>query len=129
MRKLAAIILATGLALASGPTAVRPAFAQQAAPAYLVAEVQVTDAAAYAEYTKGFLPLLPTYGAKIVVAGGPTDTFEGAAVAGRLVIITFPSMDKAREFWNSVEYRALVPLRQKSSTARIYIVEGVAPKS
>jgi uncharacterized protein (DUF1330 family) len=99
--------------------------AQNLAPAYLVAEVQVTDAAGYGDYAKRFVPLLEPFGGRIVVRGGTTDALEGAPIAGSLVIITFPSMDKARQFWNSPAYQALIPMRQKAATGRIYIVEGL----
>jgi uncharacterized protein (DUF1330 family) len=124
MRGIAITVIAAGIGLTFGAFAFAPARAQNAAPAYLLAEVKVTDAAGYGDYANRFVPLLERYGGRIIVRGGQSQVLEGAPIDGVLVFISSPSMEKARQFRDSPEYRALIPLRQRSSTARIYIVEG-----
>ena len=41
------------------------------------------------------------------------------------LVFRFPSLDKAQAFWNSPAYQEIVPIRQKASTGRIYMVEGL----
>jgi uncharacterized protein (DUF1330 family) len=41
-----------------------------------------------------------------------------------MVMIEFPSYEKAKAWYNSDEYQAIVGIRQKASTGSAYIVEG-----
>jgi uncharacterized protein (DUF1330 family) len=124
MKGIPTSLIAAMIVTTFGAFCVNPAPAQNAAPAYLVAEVKVTDAAGFADYAAKYAPMLAAYSGRVVVRGG-AQSLEGAPPSGGIVVITFPSMEKAREFWNSPEYQALVPMRQKVSTASIYLVEGL----
>jgi uncharacterized protein (DUF1330 family) len=42
-----------------------------------------------------------------------------------VVIVEFPDMAAARGFYDSPEYRAILPLRLAASRGRLYLVEGV----
>ncbi len=100
--------------------------------AYIVAEVDVADPEAYSTYTAQVPACLaPFEGSFIVRAGavtalraGAVTALEGASPAGRIVILAFPSKAQAQAFWNSPAYRAIAPIRQGCSTARIFMVEG-----
>jgi len=125
MRGIPALLIAATLGWTASFLSNMPAGAQSPPPAYLVAEVKVTDATGFADYAAKYAPLLANYGGHIVVRGA-AQALEGAPPSGGIVVITFPSMEKARDFWNSSEYQALIPIRQKASTARIYLVEGLS---
>jgi uncharacterized protein (DUF1330 family) len=43
------------------------------------------------------------------------------------VIIRFDDIDHARAWWNSDEYRAILPMRLKAAKARVYIAEALSP--
>ena|ERR1700737_4398243 len=96
--------------------------------AFLVAEVGVKDADAYKTYASRVQSTLDPYGGKFVAKGGQTETLEGASPAGGVVIIEFPSMQDARQFWDSPAYREILPIRLKSATSRIYLTEGLPSK-
>jgi uncharacterized protein (DUF1330 family) len=51
-------------------------------------------------------------------------SFEGDPPAGRVVLIEFPSLEKAQQFWASPAYRAIAPIRQKSAKSVIFLLEG-----
>ena len=93
--------------------------------AYIVADVDVADPAAYATYTAQVPACLAAFEGRFVVRAGAVNSLEGSPPAGRTVILEFPSMAQAHGFWNSPAYRAIVPIRQGCSTARIFMVEGV----
>ncbi len=93
--------------------------------AYIVADVDVADPDAYAAYTAQVPACLAAFEGRFVVRAGVVTSLEGPPPAGRVVILEFPSMAQAQEFWNSPAYRAIVPVRQGCSTARIFMVEGV----
>ena len=116
--------LIAGLAGATvGAGAVQILHAQSKAPAYLVAEIGVTNADLYKEYlTKGG-PLYGQFGGKFLARGGRLDAFAGDAPK-RVVIAVFESLEKAQAFRDSPAYRELIPVRDESSKFRAYLAEG-----
>jgi uncharacterized protein (DUF1330 family) len=95
-------------------------------PAYVVAENDVVDPVAYKDYALSVLDTLKPFGGVPVVRAGITESLEGAP-PGRLVIIRFDDIDHARAWWNSDEYRAILPMRLKAAKARVYIAEALSP--
>ena len=119
-------------ALAGAGLAVSAVFALQAAnaptpKAYVLGEIDVHDAEAYKPYGAAALPLVTKYGGVYLARGGRTVPLEGAAPAGRIVVVEFPSLAAAQAFEDSAEYRNVAKIRQKASTGRLFIVEGTAP--
>jgi uncharacterized protein (DUF1330 family) len=94
-------------------------------PAYLIAEVEVTDAQAYEEYKKLAPAAIAAHGGRYIVRGGATETLEGPELKKRLVVLQFDSMDQARRFYHSPEYSAARQQREGAATARFVIVEGL----
>ncbi|MDE2228257.1 MAG: DUF1330 domain-containing protein [Alphaproteobacteria bacterium] len=91
--------------------------------AYLVAEIEVTDAAAYEPYKKMAGESIPRHGGKFIVRGGRTVALEGEKPK-RIVVVEFPSVEAAEKFYHSPDYQAAVKVRQKASKGRLYIVEA-----
>lgn len=112
-----------GVSLVSGVTLAL--HAQAGPPAYLVAEIDVTDAALYKQYLDKGGPLYAKFTGRFLVRGGTIESFAGQPPK-RSVIAVFDSLAQARAFRDSPAYQELVPLRDKASTFRAYIVEGVA---
>ena len=92
--------------------------------AYVIGDIEVTDAAAYEEYRKQVLAVVTRYGGKFIVRGGKIDPKEGVWTPKRLVLLEFPSLAQAQKWYDSPEYAPLIKLRQKASTGRLIIVEG-----
>ena len=67
-------------------------------PAYLIVEIEVKDSQAYKAYTAATPAVIAKYGGEFIVRGGRVETREGAAPAGRVVVIRFPSYEKACAF-------------------------------
>jgi uncharacterized protein (DUF1330 family) len=95
-------------------------------PAYIVVQVTVTEPAGYDEYKKMVPASLAAYGGKFVVRGGACETLEGSWAPGRLVVLQFPSVAKAKQWWASDEYRDAKALRQRTAKTEMIVVEGVA---
>ncbi|MSO97587.1 MAG: DUF1330 domain-containing protein [Rhodospirillaceae bacterium] len=83
---------------------------------YQVALVKVTNRTpGFMEYVKKSAEILAKYGAEYVVRGPAHTVFEGDYLSGRSVIISkWPSIEKAKEFWNSDDYKNVKPLRDGS---------------
>ena len=97
------------------------------APGYVVAEVDVHDAATFAKYGAKVPDTLKPYNGHYLVRGGKIEGVEGTAPKDRFVVIAFDSAEKARAWENSAEYEAIKPIRHSSATSRVFIVEGVSP--
>ncbi len=93
--------------------------------AYLIANVDVTDPDAYAEYRKGVAATLEPFGGRFLARGGKAEVLEGSYPARRLVIIEFPDVDRVKAWWDSPAYRPLRELRERASRGDFLIVEGV----
>ena len=94
-------------------------------PAYIIANIEITDPALYDEYRKGVPATIARHGGRFIARGGPTASLEGAFVPKRIVIIEFPSMQAAKAWYASPEYAPLLALRQRASNGDLFAVEGV----
>jgi uncharacterized protein (DUF1330 family) len=104
--------------------------AQEAPPAYVVAEITVTD---QDKYTKEFMPLavdaIHAAGGEFLARGGKTESLKGAPPAPRIVVFIFESMDKAQEWWNSSARKDADAIGEKCAKFRVYVVEGALDTS
>jgi uncharacterized protein (DUF1330 family) len=110
-----------------GATGMGILHAQATPHAYIVAEVDVKDTAAYRPYIQQTGPIVTQYGGHYIVRGGKTESFEGPKPAGRIALIEFPSMAALERFEASPEYRKVAEIRHRAATSRIFAVEGVTP--
>ena len=94
--------------------------------AYAIVEVDVTDPALFQEYAKGVPATIAAYGGKYLVRGGAMESKEGDWAPKRVVVLEFPSMQQARKWYDSPEYKPLLAMRLKAANANLIFVEGVA---
>jgi uncharacterized protein (DUF1330 family) len=99
---------------------------QKTPPAYVIAEVDVTDPATFKKYSEKVAETLAPFNARFLVRGGKARAVEGEA-ARRIVVIAFESAEKAHGWYDSPAYEALKPIRHRSAKTRIFIVEGLTP--
>ena len=69
-------------------------------PAYLIADVEVTDPAGYADYTRDIVATVDAFGGRYLVRGGKTEVLEGDWSPRRVVVIEFPSMAQLRAWYD-----------------------------
>lgn len=92
--------------------------------AYLVARVDVRDWDRYKEYMKHTPRVIAQHGGRFIARGGEKITLEGPEDALRLVLIEFPSMERAKAFYDSPEYKAIMKLREGSGSAHFVVIDG-----
>jgi uncharacterized protein (DUF1330 family) len=92
-------------------------------PAYVIAEVEVTDAAAFQDYVAKAVPTLGPHKAQFL-ARSKARSKEGTAPVGEIVMLRFDSLEEAERWYHSTEYGAAIPLRQRAANTRLFIVEG-----
>ena len=93
--------------------------------AYIIADVEITDPAAYEGYKPLASAALEKYGARILVRGGAVEPAEGGWSPKRLVILEFPSMAALKRFYDSPEYVKARAIRQKASKSKLIFAEGI----
>jgi uncharacterized protein (DUF1330 family) len=96
------------------------------APAYYVAEFELTDPEGIRPYSAGVAATFEPFGGRFIVRGGEIAALEGERPKGRLVVIAFDSVERAQAWYNSPDYQKLIPIRQRSGNSRTFIVEGTA---
>ena len=93
-------------------------------PAYVIADVSVTDPAGFEEYRKQVPATIEKYGGRYVVRGGRHEKLEGSWQPSRLVVLEFPSMEQAKRWYECEEYYGPKALRMKSAKTNAILVEG-----
>jgi uncharacterized protein (DUF1330 family) len=78
------------------------------------------------EYVRRIDATLEPFGGRFLVHGGRTEPIEGSW-SGDLVIIQFPDRERARGWYHSGEYQAILALRAKNSEGEVILVDTVAP--
>ena len=94
-------------------------------PAYMIARVNVTDWDQYNEYMKVTPGIIAKYEGRFIVRGGEMVTLEGPEEKWRIVVVEFPNLAKAKEFYNSPEYTDAKKIREGAALAQFVAVSGV----
>jgi len=95
-------------------------------PAYFIVDNEVTDPAGFEDYRKQVPATVEKYGGKFLVRGGQMQTLEGDWTPTRVVVTEFPSIEQARRWYDSEEYRPLKALRLRTARGSVVLVEGVS---
>ena len=93
--------------------------------AYILANVDVTDAQQYEQYKKLSSHAMQVHGAEVCVRGGKTTVLEGDWSPHRVVLLKFPTAEAARAFYDSPEYTAAKNARQGAAVMRMVLIDGV----
>ena len=95
-------------------------------PAFIIADVTTTDQATMDEYRKHVPATVAKYGGRFLVRGGACHTVEGGWTPSRLVVIEFPSLARAREWYDSPEYKDPKDMRLRAGKTNLVMVDGVS---
>ena len=93
--------------------------------AYVIAQATVTNPEQYEGYKALAGAAVAKYGGKYIVRGGATHLLEGDWAPPRLVILEFDSVEQAKRFYDSPEYRAARQQRQGAAQMNMLVVEGL----
>ncbi|MCC5867232.1 MAG: DUF1330 domain-containing protein [Gammaproteobacteria bacterium] len=126
--QITAVTLALAWALAvsvTPPVALADEHATPGAHGYLVFRAQFHDPEALAAYGRAVGALVGEFGGRFLVVSAAPELVEGTDDGRRLVILRFPSVAKAREFWASEAYAQAKRLREDGGDVDAVLVEGI----
>ena len=93
---------------------------------YLIATMDVHDAARYEGYKAQVPALIDKHGGRYIVRGGETVALEGQWPGPRIVVLEFPDYAAARAFAEDPEYAPVAAIRHRTTTSRVFVAEGFA---
>jgi uncharacterized protein (DUF1330 family) len=92
--------------------------------AYMIFDIVIHDQQEYDEYKKHTPAAVAAYDGKFLIRGGKTETIEGGWNPERIVVLEFPTMERAREWWSSDLYTKAKVIRQRAATTQMILVDG-----
>ncbi len=94
-------------------------------PAFVIVEIAVRDPETYENYKSLAPASIEMYGGRFLARGGASECLEGDRVPERLVILEFPSLERARQWWASPEYADAKAIRMRAAQTRMIATEGL----
>jgi uncharacterized protein (DUF1330 family) len=94
-------------------------------PAYVIANVEVADAAKYENYKRAAQAVIAAHGGRYLVRGGASEVVEGAFPGSRFVVLEFPDLATAKSFATSADYAAAKGERAGAASMNMVIVAGI----
>ena len=93
--------------------------------AYVIADIEITDAEKYTEYRDRVPATIETFGGRYLDRGGEVRVLEGEWTPNRVAVIEFESAERALEWYSSEDYRPLIAIRRAASKSNLVLVKGV----
>jgi uncharacterized protein (DUF1330 family) len=93
--------------------------------AYIIVDITVWDDETFAKYRDLVPETVAKYGGRYLARTNQLEVLEGNWRPERLVVVEFPSAQRAKQWWNSEEYMKLRNQRQGATESRMIVVQGV----
>lgn len=92
----------------------------------MIFEIEVTDAALWAEYQRLAAPVMAGSGGRFLAFDPNVTPLEGNWHPKSLSIVEFPNREMAQAFYDSPEYQSLIPARQAASRGKGVLITGLS---
>jgi uncharacterized protein (DUF1330 family) len=99
-------------------------------PAYLFIKTRIHDAERYAKYVSAVRELAAAWGSRYLVRSRPVEVLEGDPDEWGdylLLVSEWPSVEAARSFWKSEQYRVVRELRAGAGEVHVVLAEELPP--
>ena len=91
---------------------------------YVIVQAEIIDMDKFKLYLAESPGTIAKFGGKYLARAGKIIQFEGEADDRRLVIIEFPSLEKAREWYRSEDYQKIRKFREGAAKGTLIAIEG-----
>ena len=92
---------------------------------YVIAQLKVTNPENYKEYVEKVTPIVKKFEGEFLVRNGKYQVFDGETSFPRIIILKFPSYEKALKKYHSDEYKQVKDIRLLNSEGSNIIVKGI----
>ena len=93
-------------------------------PAYVITDVEITDASLYGQFIADVTGTVEAHGGKFMVRGGEIEVRLGDWMPKRLAILEFDNLQQIHAWLESPEYTALDDIRSRSANINMIVVDG-----
>ena len=90
--------------------------------AYFIVNIHVKDRERFHRYAMAVPDVVVKYGGKYLVRGGKLKALEGDWKPVMVVVLEVPSMEQARQFYDSEEYKPLLALRKETTVSEVVLM-------
>ena len=91
---------------------------------YVIVRINIKNAELFQQYPPLSAKAVEKFGGKYLIRGGTFDVVEGEWPAERTTVVEFESFEKAKKFYNSLEYNEAKNVRKKSADTDFILIEG-----
>ena len=92
---------------------------------YVIGQLKISNPENYEEYKEKVTAVIKKFGGEYLVRGGEYTVVEGEDNYPRIILIKFPSYEKALEWYHSEDYKPIKDIRLQNSKGLNIIVKGV----
>jgi len=92
--------------------------------AYIIVDVDVKDAQAFEPYKQPTAASVAQYGGRFIVRTSEYEVLEGNWRPKRVVVLEFPNLQAAKRWYESPEYRKVLPIRLQNAVSNMILVDG-----
>jgi len=92
--------------------------------AYLIIDLTIHDYNAFSEYIEKIPTHIKKHSGRYIVQGEVPTVVEGNWNPERVIVIEFPSRERANAFLHDPEAESLFALRHETTTSKVILVDG-----
>lgn len=92
-------------------------------PGFIIAQLEIFDKKTFLAYKKSVSRTIEAFEGRVIVRGRPVTILEGNWNLKSIIIIEFPSVERANEWWSSQMYSKVRKIREKSAETKMIILE------
>jgi uncharacterized protein (DUF1330 family) len=92
--------------------------------AYVIVQAEITDSTRFKEYLKESPAIIVQHGGKYLARGGEMVALEGENPNKRVVLLEFPSLEQAKNWYCSADYQRNRKLREGAAKGSLIAIEG-----
>ncbi|MHC4618423.1 MAG: DUF1330 domain-containing protein [Planctomycetota bacterium] len=93
--------------------------------AYVIARIEVTNRQRYEAYVELTPATIAKFGGRFIARAGETLSLEGPEETRRVVILEFPSLEQAKQWYRSDDYQTVKKVRAGAAKADFLAIDGV----
>ena len=94
-------------------------------PAYLISDITLRDREAFEVYRTRAADAIHKFGGRYLARLGEIQTLEGTWNPKMIVVVEFPSLERARGWYRSPKYAHALEVHDKALNRNLILVDGI----